>query len=132
MAKRNHEFKEPYPKQAYVAPVSNAGRWLLKHIADEAALMKWNPTPLQMGDHAWEESLYIILAEEYSCFDAKVVSVSNKKGATAVNLSGVCPHHGYAHRSNHWALINTDGYDTTLFICHHDQTRRLINAKMPF
>lgn len=77
-----------------------------------------------------------ILAEDYSVFDAKVLTVSHQKKegkahAVACNFAGVCPFHGYKHSANKWSLINTVGFNTTMFHCHHDETKRVICHRLP-
>lgn len=114
----------------------DTSKWLAKKHASDEQMVAFAPVVLP-HTMDWEQDVYCILAEDYCCFDAKLVGQSlqkqgNKVHARACNFKGTCPFHRYEHGSNHWSLINTIGYGTTMFVCHHDNTKRLICHRLPF
>lgn len=143
MSKRNivhldDDYKERDIKKAFGDGEAAQGsrKWLAKKHADEQQMLLFAPVVLA-HTMDWEQDVYCILAEDYCCFDAKLDTSSllkqnGKAHARALNFKGTCPFHRYAHGQNKWALINTVGYNTTLFLCHHDNTKRLICHRIPF
>lgn len=108
---------------------------LPKMRATDEEMSLW--TPLTKRFLEWEENVLNVLAEDYSSFDAEIhhlSQITDDAGvyAQSVSFRGKCPLHGYRHHNNHWVLINTRGYSTTLFLCHHDHSRRVIQCKLPF
>lgn len=108
---------------------------LRKMPATDEEMSMWTPLTRRFLD--WEDNVLTVLAEDYSSFDAEVINLSSVNDdlgiyAMSISFKGKCPLHGYRHHSNHWCLINTRGYATTLFLCHHDRSRRVIQAKFPF
>lgn len=109
---------------------------LARQPATDAQMAIWKPK-LRPTPSDWEENVLCILAEEYSCWDARinhegVAPISGGRAARILSMRGKCPLCNYGHRNNHWVLINTTGYETTLFLCHHNNQRRLIDHKLPF
>lgn len=79
-----------------------------------------------------EETILGLLMEQYS-IEATIVDMSRQGDhSTILKFKGVCPLHRLEHHSNHWCLINTKTFNTTLFLCHHDGSRRIITHKLPF
>lgn len=138
MAKRTETYLDQENKRAAVHQQLRA-QWLSKCHAGEDLLDAWEPKLSGGFSRDWQEAVLAILVEEYSCADAKVQTVSIQKGsadaalahAVSVNFTGRCPHHKREHTANKWTLINTSGYSTTMFICHHDATRKLIQHRLP-
>lgn len=137
MSKRVAEPKYPPIKRVPLAHDRDANQSirLIKALATEEQMIEF--TPKLKFNYDWEENVLAVLAEEYSCFDAYINGMSHKMSnehwySTVLSMRGTCPIHGYAHHNNHWALINTKAYGTTLVICHHDNIRRIIPHALPF
>lgn len=108
---------------------------MIKCPATEEQMQAWTPT--LKFNYEWEENVLAVLMEEYSLMDAYINGMSHKMEqehwySTVLSMRGICPIHGYKHSHNHWALINTRNYGTTLVVCHHDNTRRIIPQALPF
>lgn len=137
MSKRASEPKYPPIKRIPLAHTNdnNASIRLIKSLATEEEMARFEPK--LKFNYEWEENVLAVLAEEYSIFDAYINGMSHKMEqehwySTVLSMRGSCPIHGYAHSNNHWALINTRHYGTTLVICHHDNIRRIIPQALPF
>lgn len=136
MSKRNQDMMSSDAKRALVGNDTEQVKWLPKHLASDEAMFAYAPSILKK-EFTWQEDVECILAEQYSVFVPKLDSDSTqlkdgKAHARSLSFKGVCPFHGVIHSNNHWSLINTRGYNTTLFICHHGNVRRLIQARLPF
>lgn len=137
MSKRVADVKYPPIKRVPLEHTSDvsASIRLIKALATEEQMQVF--TPQLKFNYEWEENVLAVLAEEYSVFDAYINGMSHKMSnehwySTVLSMRGTCPIHGYAHGSNHWVLINTRNYGTTLVICHHDNLRRIIPQALPF
>lgn len=133
--KRQSGYAESEAKKSSASAVTRL-EWLRHTYASEQHLDAWVVTAASGWSADWQFAVLTILAEEYSVFDAKVDSIATenrggKPHAISVNFKGTCPFHRYAHSQNRWALINTMGYSTTMFVCHHDRTRKLIQHRLP-
>lgn len=126
----------PDAQRALVGAEHRVIQWLPKKYATEEQLDAWKPSVLKK-EFDWIIDVECVLAEDYSVFDAQQYSdstqtVGGNAHARSISFKGTCPLHRTIHHSNNWSLINTKGYNTTLFICHHGNARRLIRDRLPF
>lgn len=126
----------PEAQKALVGDERRVIQWLPKQHASDEQMEAWVPSILKK-EFDWIIDVECILAEQYSVFDAQQYSdstqvVAGKPHARSISFKGTCPLHRYPHSNNNWSLINTKGYNTTLFICHHGNARRLIRDRLPF
>lgn len=92
---------------------------------------KLSPKVLEILSAECVSTVLLILCEQWNT-QASLISVTQKWKTTILSFGGLCPLHRCIHGNNHWCLINTIGYNTTLFLCHHDSSRRTITHRLPF
>lgn len=122
--KRNINPKyPPLKKGCYVAHSDEKCTKLVKIPASDEMMKEFTPK-IHYG-YTWEADVLTILMESYMIDDAYIDCMSTKLDgsrwhSTILHMRGRCPYHGYPHQHNHWILINTKGFSTTRFMCHHE------------
>jgi len=129
--------RSPQRKHTVINQGNASSKYLKRQLADERMQdVGWAHNCKQEQLEPWVFDVLCILTEQYSIVDASIYSISRKRKdgqphSVACNIKGTCPVHGVRHGQNNWSLINTMGYDTTMFICHNDNTKKLIHSRLP-
>lgn len=117
-----------------IYPFNNPNEaWLAKLYSSEEEMAKWIPR-LRGELHTWEIPILRILAEDYHCLDAIVLSYKYDPDwhTHSIVFGGYCPIHKRHHQNQHWKLVNRDDQDVTQAFCYHGKVKKWIWAKMPF
>ena len=108
--------------------------WLVRMPCTDDEMLIWQPQSRPGDVVVWEIPVLWILAEEYSAFDAKVISSKwdPEWQQFTIIFKGYCPFHKRHHSHQNWLLSNRASQDVTRFFCFHGNVCRWICHKMPF
>lgn len=100
--------------------------YLRKYLATDEELKLFAPfTNVISSAYEWTEPLLVILAEDFSVFDAHIVDIKFHSAVVqdisrmqcSVYFFGKCPLCRLHHGNNRWAIMRTEGYNEAFFYC---------------